>query len=709
MAVSFESPFLDAESFASDAGPQPGRPSSTETESTTSDSVDAYEQFEQLRELWTPGQYEFDGGEPETSSGAGDQPEAFEDEDGDNACTDSGYGIIGSDDRRKVANTVDVPFRWICQLWVRRTDANGKVTDSGGTGVLISPRHVLTVAHLVREDKKDNRNHWVSHQATQIRVTPGRDGGDRPLGTYDVKLPAQVSPHWDPRTMPHGQDYALLTLDTAIGDRAFKALGGNQLGYWGSRANGAGSSFRRVPPGPLNGRTATTAGYPKDKGRETPYVTAGQIMNATVHSRTMNISADACQGQSGSPIWLTVDNERCLVGLMVAVGRGTNIALRVTDELCAQLRTWMKGASDACAPRAAASAGAARPQPELEAPKPARCRCGGHESAGELEAGSIIDAARIERDAPPVASQWFAGEDEEQDRDELETAADEYSAGGLGISGASQREDGDLGAGEGWDDASELQEPEDEADFEDRELDPVLMDLAERTMAHEAPFVEGQAARGFTTCFSAADSERVKKAYADNAAAAAASDGDRCSCIVMLNVALGQLLPLRVKEHRARGTSNRRVSMGALATASIEQAMQQLRTNGLAAAPTIMNFLDRRNRTAGTLKPERLKASVQDRILALSRPGACWFAYGLSIMDGYHSVLLLVDRTTASGTIYWLDQFTSGLNDDVTSTLDQRITDRTQVWWQKVMDRNQKGYDTTIRIWPLRKPRRAGS
>lgn len=93
-------------------------------------------------------------------------------------------------------------------------------------------------------------------------------------------------------------------------------------------------------------------------------------------------------------------------------------------------------------------------------------------------------------------------------------------------------------------------------------------------------------------------------------------------------------------------------------------------------------------------------------MLALSKAKDCWFAYGLSIMDGYHSVLLLVDRTGAGGKIYWLDQFATGLDDDVTSTLDQRITERTQRWWQHVMDTKRKGYNTTIRIWPLRKPRK---
>jgi hypothetical protein len=143
--------------------------------------------------------------------------------------------------------------------------------------------------------------------------------------------------------------------------------------------------------------------------------------------------------------------------------------------------------------------------------------------------------------------------------------------------------------------------------------------------------------------------------------------------------------------------------MPKLTTKTIEKAMAALVSQGYALRPTVMNFYDRRNKTAGTLKPERLRASVQDKVLSLADTEGCWFAFGLSIMDGYHSVLLVVDRTGSDARIYWLDQFSNGVNDDVTASLDQRITDKTQGWWQAVMDEKRKGYNTTIRIWPLRK------
>ena len=239
--------------------------------------------------------------------------------------------------------------------------------------------------------------------------------------------------------------------------------------------------------------------------------------------------------------------------------------------------------------------------------------------------------------------------------------------------------------------------------------DASLAAIAERVAARRPirgsamEFENEKPAPRWSRCFKVADVERVRTAYQDNSSAAGANSVDRCSCIVMLNVALGQLLKLKTKESRARGGSSRRVQMGALTTETIEKAMAQLRRAGYARPATVIDFFDRRNKTAGTLKPERLKKSVQKAVLDLSTTRGCWYAYALSIMDGYHSVLLLVDKTGNDGKIYWLDQFSSNIDDEVTTTLDQRITTKTQGWWQAVMDSKKVGYNTPARIWPLRR------
>lgn len=229
-------------------------------------------------------------------------------------------------------------------------------------------------------------------------------------------------------------------------------------------------------------------------------------------------------------------------------------------------------------------------------------------------------------------------------------------------------------------------------------------DIAETLVARESEWLGEQPARSWTRCFSKADVGRVVKLYVDNAAAARAQKVDRCSCIVMLNVALGQLLSLPLRPNRARGKSNRIVQMGKLTTETIEKAMAQLVRSGYALAPAVINFLDAHNHVAGTLKPERLRSSPRQKLLDLTSGGKCWFAFGLSIMDGFHSVLLLVDRTGAKPGIYWLDQFSfsPGAIRDVTTALDDRLLQTTRTYWQGVLDQRGKCYSTMIRLWPLR-------
>jgi len=67
-------------------------------------------------------------------------------------------------------------------------------------------------------------------------------------------------------------------------------------------------------------------------------------------------------------------------------------------------------------------------------------------------------------------------------------------------------------------------------------------------------------------------------------------------------------------------------------------------------------------------------------------------------MGGYHRVLLLVDRQEATHRIYWLDQFFSGLDVVVTDSLDQQVTERSEVWWQSVMNTKGKEYSTMLRL-----------
>lgn len=72
----------------------------------------------------------------------------------------------------------------------------------------------------------------------------------------------------------------------------------------------------------------------------------------------------------------------------------------------------------------------------------------------------------------------------------------------------------------------EVNEDEPTGPIEDSELDPALVDLAEKTIAREVALIEHQAPSRWTSCFSASDIARVQQVYRDNVVAAGANSVD---------------------------------------------------------------------------------------------------------------------------------------------------------------------------------------
>jgi hypothetical protein len=236
-------------------------------------------------------------------------------------------------------------------------------------------------------------------------------------------------------------------------------------------------------------------------------------------------------------------------------------------------------------------------------------------------------------------------------------------------------------------------------------------------LAHELTHVVQQTAADHTGVLGVAQLQRqaqrpfseqriedVRSAYEENAQAAVNDPNDRAACIVMLNVAVGRLLGMKTRPHPARTGSTRTVDMPRLTTDTVDKAMAQLVKKGLAERPIRIRFLDTRGRTAGTLAPQTMEGSAQAEVLGRTT-GTGWYGFGLSIPDGYHSVLLLVDATSDQPTIYWLDQFSTGIDDDVTDTLDDLLLIRTKDFWEHFRADHAatgKRSNTWTRIWPLR-------
>lgn len=238
--------------------------------------------------------------------------------------------------RARVKKTDGVPWRWICKVSLFY---KGRY-HSGGTGVLISNRHVLTAAHVVYPEYIDPYNY-------SIKVTPALNYGDTPFGTYAVSGKPKIPKRYNPKAKSHlDYDYALITLKTRVGKKLFSKLGGKALRYWGHPRCGTNSVFARLEPKPLNGKAAYTAGYPKSKGGKQLWCAAGILHTVNKRRRTMWITADTTKGQSGSPVWVICNSRYYLVGVAVGAGSNSNSVVRVTCELIRQVRAWIRKDGD---------------------------------------------------------------------------------------------------------------------------------------------------------------------------------------------------------------------------------------------------------------------------------------------------------------------------------------------------------------------------
>lgn len=225
-------------------------------------------------------------------------------------CRPEGFApesVCGADDRVQVMNTTSVPWRWICKLII--TFPNG--ARGGCTGWFIGSKAVMTAGHCVYSSANGG---W----ARQIEVIPGMQGATRPYGSM-IGTSFRSVTGWTQNSDPN-YDYGCIILPSPTL--------GNQVGYFG---------FAALTDASLQNLLANNSGYPGDKPFGTQWFNAGRVTNVT--ARKIYYMLDTYGGQSGSPTWRYLNNQRHAVGIH-AYGGCPNSSTRIVTAVFNNMMNW---------------------------------------------------------------------------------------------------------------------------------------------------------------------------------------------------------------------------------------------------------------------------------------------------------------------------------------------------------------------------------
>jgi hypothetical protein len=112
-----------------------------------------------------------------------------------------------------------------------------------------------------------------------------------------------------------------------------------------------------------------------------------------------------------------------------------------------------------------------------------------------------------------------------------------------------------------------------------------------------------------------------------------------------------------------------------------------------------------RSNRGGVLQPDKLDRSVWDYVIGTAAGTPGYTVFGCSPMDGYHSVLLILDNRDADAPkVYWADQWSTKGGWKLYSSkeeLDGEITRLTHNWWLGKFNSTGQRFKTRCRLYQL--------
>lgn len=224
------------------------------------------------------------------------------------------FEISGTDDRVKINNTKNTPWKWICHIEIYKLNNRGQwnLDESvGGTGILISPYHVLTAAHVL-----DYGTKGIIRR--KIKVFPGRNGqSNNPFGEYNTNGWVILN-SFDRKS--RSDDLGLIRLTKKV----------NSIGYWGSDKNWVLGGLSEAE---LKNHDYYVAGYPGSVRNRRSYFFQyqhhgpGKVVDChgphvyKVCHKEIEYLADTSKGQSGGPVWVNKNGIHHLVGIHSGINR----------------------------------------------------------------------------------------------------------------------------------------------------------------------------------------------------------------------------------------------------------------------------------------------------------------------------------------------------------------------------------------------------